>query len=456
MNNNRASCVINKEELTAHGDSKLRGLAVDIIEHALAAADPRAAVNRLLQVHGDTVEIAELTLDLSEYDRIFVFGAGKASRGIAEALEGRLGDRITGGVLVLKHGDRADLSHVEVIHAAHPVPDENSHRAARRIMELAGDLTERDLVFAGITGGSSALLAFPVDGVTLEDKQKVNQLLLLSGANIFEINCVRKHLSLIKGGWLAKKVLPATLINLTVSDVVGDDLDYITGPTVPDTSSFDDVRRVMDDFDLWDAFPTSASQYLRGGGDAQETPKDFGDLPLHSFIVVPGDASCVGAYERAKELGFSSVILTSMLQGEAAEAGSFFAAIAQETLTFERPFPRPCAIIAGGENTVTIGSHQRGMGGPNQEFALSAALDIAGLAGTVIVAVDSDGSDGPTDSAGGMVDGTSRAAALSRGLDPSSALRRHDVYGVLRETGDAVVTGPTGTNVNDLKILLVA
>ena len=447
--------ILNREELTVHGESDVRDAAVDIIEHALAAADPRAAVNRLLQADGDTLEIEGLTLDLCEYDRVFVFGAGKASRGIAEALEGKLGDRITGGVIVLKHGDRADLNHVELIHAAHPVPDQNSYRAARRIMELAEDLTEKDLVFAGITGGSSALLALPVDGVTLEDKQKVNQLLLLSGANIFQINCVRKHLSLIKGGWLAKKVLPATLINLTVSDVVGDDLDYITGPTVPDTSSFDDARRVMDDFDLWDDFPTSASQYLRNGGDMKETPKDFGDLPLHSFIVVPGDAACVGAYERAKELGFSSVILTSMLQGEAAEAGSFFAAIAKETLTFERPFPRPCAIIAGGENTVTIGSHQRGMGGPNQEFALSAGLDIAGLAGTVIVSIDTDGSDGPTDSAGGMVDGTSRAAALSRGLDPSSALRRHDVYGLLRETGDAVVTGPTGTNVNDLKILLV-
>jgi glycerate-2-kinase len=414
--------ILNREELTAHGDSDLRRAAVDIIDSALTAANPRAAVDRLLHVDGDNLTIGTLELDLGRYERVFILGAGKASRGIAEELEGKLGDRI----------------------------------GARRVMDLAEGFTKKDLVFAGITGGSSALLALPVDGVTLEDKQRVNQLLLLSGADIFQINCVRKHLSQIKGGWLAKKILPATLINLTVSDVVGDQLDYITGPTVPDTSSFDDARSVMDEFDLWGSFPASASAYLRSGGDAQETPKDFGDLPLHTFVVVPGDAACVGAHERANELGFNSVILTSMLEGEASEAGSFLAAIAKEVVTFGRPLARPCAVVAGGENVVTIGSDQRGRGGPNQEFALSASLGIADLDKTVIVSIDTDGSDGPTDAAGGMVDGTTRAAALSKGLDPSLALRRHDVHGVLHGIGDAIVTGPTGTNVNDLKLLLLA
>ena len=456
MGRDKKGFILNREELTAHGDSDLRHAAVDIIEHALTAADPRAAVDRLLHVDADRVTIGTLALDLGEYERVFILGAGKASRGIAEALEGKLGDRISGGVFVLKHGDSADLKHVEVIYAAHPVPDRNSYRGATRVMDLAENFTEKDLVFAGITGGSSALLALPVDGVTLEDKQRVNQLLLLSGADIFQINCVRKHLSQIKGGWLANKILPATLINLTVSDVVGDELDYITGPTVPDTSSFDDARSVMNEFDLWGTFPASASAYLRSGGDAQETPKDFGDLPLHAFVVVPGDAACVGAHERAKELGFNSVILTSMLEGEAGEAGSFFAAIAKEVVTFGRPLARPCAVVAGGENVVTIGSDQRGKGGPNQEFALSASLGISSLANAVIVSIDTDGSDGPTDTAGGMVDGTTRATALCKGLDPSLALRRHDVHRVLYGIGDSIVTGPTGTNVNDLKILLVA
>ena len=456
MGRDKKGFILNREELTAHGDSDLRQAAVDIIDFALAAGSPRAAVDRLLHVDADRVTIGTLALDLGEYERVFILGAGKASRGIAEALEGKLGDRISGGVFVLKHGDSADLKHVEVIYAAHPVPDRNSYRGATRVMDLAENFTEKDLVFAGITGGSSALLALPVDGVTLEDKQRVNQLLLLSGADIFQINCVRKHLSQIKGGWLANKILPATLINLTVSDVVGDELDYITGPTVPDTSSFDDARSVMNEFDLWGTFPASASAYLRSGGDAQETPKDFGDLPLHAFVVVPGDAACVGAHERAKELGFNSVILTSMLEGEAGEAGSFFAAIAKEVVTFGRPLARPCAVVAGGENVVTIGSDQRGKGGPNQEFALSASLGISSLANAVIVSIDTDGSDGPTDTAGGMVDGTTRATALCKGLDPSLALRRHDVHRVLYGIGDSIVTGPTGTNVNDLKILLVA
>ena len=456
MGRDKEGFILNREELTAHGDTDLRRAAVDIIDSALTAANPRAAVDRLLHVDGDSLTIGTLELDLGGYERVFILGAGKASRGIAEALEGKLGDRISGGVLVLKHGDTANLKNVEVIHAAHPVPDQNSYRGARRVMDLAEGFTKKDLVFAGITGGSSALLALPVDGVTLEDKQRVNQLLLLTGADIFQINCVRKHLSQIKGGWLAKKILPATLINLTVSDVVGDQLDYITGPTVPDTSSFDDARSVMDEFDLWGAFPASASAYLRSGGDALETPKDFGDLPLYTFVVVPGDAACVGAHERANELGFNSVILTSMLEGEASEAGSFFAAIAKEVVTFGRPLARSCAVVAGGENVVTIGSDQRGRGGPNQEFALSASLGIADLDNTAIVSIDTDGSDGPTDTAGGMVDGTTRAAALSKGLDPSLALRRHDVHGVLHGIGDAIVTGPTGTNVNDLKLLLLA
>jgi len=448
--------ILNRGELTAHGNADLRNAALDIIEYALTAADPCSAVHHLMQLDGEMLTVGELTLDLSEYERIFILGAGKASRGIAQALEEKLGDRIADGLFVLKNGDEVELKHASVIYAAHPIPDENSYRGARALMELAGTFTENDLVFAGITGGSSALLALPVDGVSLEDIQKVNQLLLLSGADIVQMNAVRKHLSQIKGGWLAKRILPATLINLTVSDVVGDMLDYITGPTVPDTSTFDDARAVMDEFNLWTAFPASASEYLRNGKDEQETPKAFGGLPLHSFVLVAGDAACIGALERAKMLGFNSIILTSMLQGEARDAGTFFASIAKEVLTFGRPLAPPCAFIAGGENIVTIGPDHRGKGGPNQEFALSAGIGIAGLDRALTASIDTDGSDGPTDVAGGMVDGSTRPRAEAMGLNLSMALRRHDAEMVLRKIGDAVVTGPTGTNVNDLKILLVA
>lgn len=445
----------NRKQLTSHGNEYLRNIASDIIEHALEASDPFSAVDRLLKLEGDRLRIGELSLDLSNYERIFIIGAGKASRRIAQALEEKLGDRISDGLFVLKHSDEADLKHARVIYAAHPIPDDNSLKGGQLMMSLVETFTEKDLVFAGITGGSSALLELPARGVTLEDIQKVNLLLLLSGADIVQINSVRKHLSRIKGGWLAEQILPATLINLTVSDVVGDMLDYITGPTVPDTSSFEDASCVMDEYGLWDSFPASAKDYIISGGSSEETPKDFGDLPLHSFVIITGDAACVAAKEKAQELGFKSMILTSMLRGEAKEAGSFLASIAQEINSFGRPITSPCAIIAGGENVVTIGSNHRGDGGPNQEFALSAGIEIAHLDNIVIAAIDTDGFDGSTDSAGAMVDGSMKMSAEAQGYNPSQTLRKHDVDGLLHQIGDAVVTGPTGTNVNDLKLLLI-
>ena len=240
----------NRDILTSHGNIALRKAAVEIIEHALQAADPYTAVRRLVQLDGHLLSVGDLVFNLKLYERIFVMGAGKASLPIAQALEDILGDRISDGLFVLKHGSRADLNRTKVIYAAHPVPDENGHKGAQAMMEMAEGFAKNDLVFAGISGGSSALLPLPVEGVSLADKQRVNQVLLHCGADIIEINAVRKHLSRIKGGWLAKAILPATLVNLTVSDVVGDPLDYITGPTVPDTSTFDDARGVLNRYEL--------------------------------------------------------------------------------------------------------------------------------------------------------------------------------------------------------------
>lgn len=455
MRGNRKPLIQNIDQVTSHGNSKLRKVVANILEYALDAADPYRAVNRSLHLEGNKLSLRDLSLDLDQFERIFVLGAGKASRRIALALEEKLGDRITDGLVVLKHGDEADFKRVRILHAAHPIPDENSLRGAQQMLSLTGNFTQRDLVFAGITGGSSALLEIPVEGISLEDIQKVYELLLLCGADIVQINAVRKHLSRIKGGLLAKQILPATLVNLTVSDVVGDMLDYITGPTVPDTSTFEDARLVLDEYDLWDSFPKSVCLYLRSGGSQQETPKDFGELPLHSFVVLKGDAACVGAAERARELGFNSMILTSKLKGEAKEAGSFFASIAHEVIHHSRPMQAPCAFIAAGENVVTIGSDERGTGGPNQEFALSASLEIAGVENVVIAAIDTDGFDGSTESAGAMVDGNTIAAANNDGLDPKGALQRHDVDTLFKQIGDVIITGPTGTNVNDLKVMLI-
>ncbi len=448
----------NRDIVTSHGNIALRKAAVEIIEHALQAADPYTAVRRLVQLDSHLLSIGDLVLDLERYERIFVVGAGKASLPIAQALEDILGDRISDGLFVLKHGSRADLNRTKVIYAAHPVPDENGHKGAQAMMEMAEGFAKYDLVFVGISGGSSALLPLPVEGVSLADKQQVNQVLLHCGADITEINAVRKHLSRIKGGRLAKAILPATVVNLTVSDVVGDPLDYITGPTVADTSTFDDARGVLDRYKLWEAFPESAADHLRSGGEAQDTPKDFGDAPIHTFLIVDSTAACLGAAERAAELGYKPMILTTMLKGEAREAGTFFAAIANEIVRFGRPISAPCAIVAGGENTVTIpdkyGKYDEG-GGPNQEFALSACLDLVGLEDVVLVAIDTDGTDGPTDLAGGIVGGRTLPAAQAKDIDVFRALHDHDASRVLQEVGDAVITGHTGTNVNDLRLLLV-
>lgn len=445
----------NREQLLSHGDRKLREMAVEIIEAGLRAADPYPAVHQLIQREGDSLTVGELILDLKQFERVFILGAGKASAGIVRALEEILPDRISGGLVSLKDDDPAAHLHIDVIRAAHPIPDEDSMRAARGMMELAAGFTARDLVFAAITGGSSALLCLPAAGISLAEKQRVNELLLLSGADIFQINAVRKHLSRVKGGRLARAVLPATLINLTVSDVVGDALDYITGPSVPDSSTFDDARATLDTFQLWDQFPPAAAEYLRRGDEAQETPKDFGDAPLFSFVVVPGDAAVKAACQLGLRLGYRAEILTTQLEGEAAAAGLFFTSIAKEITRFDRPFERPCALIAGGENVVTIGGAAAGVGGPNQEFALSAATRLEGIEQVVIASVDTDGTDGPTEVAGGLVDATTPASARSAGSDIAHALRTHDSYGPLLAVGDVVVTGATGTNVNDLKLALI-
>ncbi len=450
-----SSCITNAAVITNHGNIHLRQKAIDILQHALLAANPYFAARRAITLNGDHLSINDFSLDLQKFEHIYILGAGKATGLIAKALEEVLGSRISGGLVVLRHGDQTKLSYTRIMFGAHPIPDVHGYEAARLMLELAHQLTERDLVFAAISGGSSALLPQPVDGVTLQEKQLVNQLLLECGADIKEINAVRKHLSQIKGGWLAKAIFPATLINLTVSDVIGNPLDYITDPTVEDTSTFEDARRVITHYDLWKELPRSAAEYLRNSGELQETPKSFSGKPIHSFILTDGEAACVGASEKATELGFSPLILTTTLKGEAKDCGSVFASIAREIATFGRPAQPPCAIIAGGENTVTINS-SKGSGGPNHEFALSASLDIAGFENILIAAIDTDGIDGSTEAAGGMVDGLTAISAAQMGLDIPIALRDHNSYTILHLLEDVVLTGFTGTNVNDLKLILVA
>lgn len=449
------SYIRNLDTLLSHGNERLRRIAFDIVDHALAKADPSKAVRELVGLKGDTLRIGGIRLDLKKQGRIFLLGAGKATFPIAKALEDILGDRIADGVIICKYGQQGELSRSRLYFSSHPIPDEAGYNAAGEALALAKTTRPGDIVFACITGGSSALMPYPVEGVNLEEKKLVNRLLLTCGANIIEINAVRKHLSRIKGGWLAKAVHPqARLINLTVSDVIGDPLDYITCPTVPDTSSFADARRTLTKYELWDKVPASVGSYLKKGGEARETPKDLSDHLIDNFIIVAGTAACEGARERAQELGFETMILSTMLEGESRELGGTFAAVAKEILMNRRPLTPPCAVIGGGETTVRIDG-EPGKGGPNQEFSLGAALWIDGIGDVLVIGQDSDGTDGPTDYAGGVVDNLTAERARKLGIDIYGALMRHDVTPVLLGMEDAILTGATGTNVNDLKLMLV-
>ena len=453
----KISYIRNRNQLLSHGNIELREAALEIIEHALAKADPYSAVTDLIQFENDTLTVGQLHFDLTAGRRIFVLGGGKATYPIAHALEKILGDRISDGVVICKYGQKGRLSRARLYHASHPIPDEAGFEASREALSLAHDTGPGDIVFGCVTGGSSALMPFPVPGVSLEEKKQVNELLLTCGANIYEINAVRKHLSQIKGGRLAQAVHPqANLINLTVSDVTGDELDYITDPTVPDTSYFDDARATLTKYHLWDKVPDSVGQFLKNAGPEQETPKDidFAGYNLHSFILVKSASACEAAADKADELGFNVMILSTVLEGESKELGRTFASIAREIVFKKRPLDIPCTVIGGGETTVKI-SEGAGTGGPNQEFSLGAAAGIDRIGSVVVVGLDTDGTDGPTDIAGGIVDDQTAIRAHLSGIDLDACLVRHDVTPALKRMGDSIETGATGTNVNDLKFMLI-
>lgn len=440
----------NREQLISVGPVALRKHAVDIIEHAIRAADPYSATKDLIKKEGEI-----LFLDNTRYElegvNIYVVGAGKASQPIAFALEEILGDRITEGILALKQGEKSVLTKIETLEASHPVPNKVSYLAAERIIEVSNKATENDIVFAIFTGGSSSLVVYPARGLRLDDLQTVYRLLLNCGASIREINAVRKHLSQIKGGKLVDKIFPASLINLTVSDVIGDPLDYITDLTVPDTSTWEDAWNTMDKYHLWNEVPNQVKKFLlekRGG----ETPKKFEDC-IKSWILVPGNAAYLGALRRCKELGFNADVTGFHIEGESCTRANDFVTLAENNSN-KYSSETVYALIGDGETTVML-NNELGDGGPNQEFSLCAAVSIEGRQGIVVAAVGTDGTDGPTGASGGLVDGFTLERSRTKGLRPKKLLKTHDSMRVLRESGDLVITGPTGTNVNDLMIVLI-
>ena len=432
---------------------------MEIFQAALKAVDPVEAILRHVRLEDDALQVGEHRFAFKDYDRILVAGAGKAGAPMARALEDLLGDNIADGVIVVKEGHELPLEHIRIHEASHPVPDERGIKGAEEILSLVKEAGGRDLVLCLISGGGSALLVAPAEGVTLEDKQEVTRLLLACGADIHEINTIRKHLSRAKGGGLARFAYPATVVSLILSDVIGDDLNVIaSGPAVPDTSTFDDARRVLKKYDIWDRVPASVQSRIQQGlvGDIEDTPK-AGDAVFErcfSELVGTNIQALKAAGQQAEQLGYQTLILSSTVEGEAREVVKVLTAIAKEVRDSGNPLSAPACILCGGETTVTIRGD--GKGGRNQEFALAAALVLDGIKNIVVLAGGTDGNDGPTDAAGAMADGRTLARARAKDLDPLDYLRRNDSYHFFQSLEDLVITGPTRTNVMDVYMVLVA
>ena len=421
----------------------LRRQAATIFRAALRAADPHDAVARYLARR-----------DYSRFRRVYVIGAGKAAASMAQAAERALGRSISGGAVNVKDGHLAKLRRIELAECGHPVPDARGVAGAERIAAIARAADAEDLVLCLISGGASALLPLPAPPVTLEEKQEVTRLLLASGAAIHEINAVRKHLSAIKGGQLARLAWPARVEALLVSDVIGDGFDVIgSGPTAPDPSTFLDAVAVLGRYGIRNRVPAAVRERIDQGvaGSIDETPKP-GD-PLFARVrntVVGGNRVALDAAARAaRKLGFRTLVLSSSIAGETREIARMHAAIAREIAEDGRPVRPPACILTGGETTVTL--RGAGLGGRNQEFALAAALDIAGLNNVVVFSAGTDGTDGPTDAAGAIADGDT----VRRKPDARRYLDANDSYHYFESLGDLVVTGPTNTNVADVRIMLI-
>lgn len=441
----------------------LRARALDILSAVLDATHPQKLMAEALDLRGTVLHVTGLggrraELDLSDYRRVLAVGAGKATAPMAGALEELLQGRLEGGVISVKYGHTMPLDRITIREAGHPVPDENGISATREILSNLFGLTAEDLVFVMLSGGGSALLDAYPESITLDDARATSSILLNSGAPIQDINVVRKHISSVKGGQLARMAMPATVVTLVLSDVIGDPLDIIaSGPTVPDPSTYEDALAILTRHEVRGKIPAPVLEHLEKGeqGEIPETPQEGeeGWERCSTFLIGNNRLAMDTAAARAEELGLRSTIVTSTMEGEASEVGIEMARLLKRTLAEGEPLQPPCCLIAGGETTCTIeGEH--GTGGRNQELALSAARELSGTDLAVVLAAGTDGTDGPTDAAGGIVDGETVTRGLEAGLDIEAGLAGHDAYPYLQSTGSLIRTGPTMTNVMDILLLL--
>ncbi len=438
---------------------ELRDIAHRTIHQAIEAVKPDVLIRRKLHLSGNRLRIERMTISLDTFQHIYVVGMGKASAWMAREFEQLLEGRIDDGVVVVKYGHSVPCQRIRIREAGHPVLDENGLQATAEILQIAQQAGEDDLVFCLISGGGSALLEQLPPGISLTELQETFQLLLASGANIEEVNTIRKHLSLVKGGQLARAIAPARCISLILSDVIGDPLEAIaSGPTAPDPTTFQDAWKIVEKYHLSQKLPASVRNYLQAGlaGNQPETlkPNDPIFRNVQNIILGNNREALRVAEQTLREAGFHTIVLTSQVEGEAREVARVLSAILKEIAAFDLPLTRPAAVLMGGETTVTL--RGQGKGGRNQELALAALLELKNVPGNYLLAsVGTDGTDGPTDAAGGMIFPQMWQTIEQLQLHPETYLQNNDAYHFLKKVDGLIITGPTGTNVMDIIFFLV-
>ena len=439
-----------------YADPTIKRILRCLLSAALDECDPSLSISRTLHLDKHRFYAKDFLYDLTHVNRVVCIGAGKASGRMAAELEHVLGDTLEGGIVIVTDGYGANSQKIQIIEAGHPMPDRRGVSATKRILSLIQSLTRKDLLIILLSGGASSLLCAPSVGLTLKDKQRTTGMLLRSGATIQEMNIIRKHLSAIKGGQLARDTT-ATLLTLIISDVMGDDLATIgSGPTVSDPSTFQDAMEVLKQYKIWSKVPGAVRRHLQKGhaNKIPETlkPTTHGALRNRHLILANNRLALDGVAKAARQLKLKPFLLPLTLQGEAKEIGSILGALARDLVVFGNPVRPPACLIAGGEPTVTV--EGKGKGGRAQECVLAAAQELAGLKKIFVAGFGTDGIDGPTDVAGALVDGKTVERAFRKGVDSARFLRNHDSYHFFKKIGGHIITGPTGTNVNDIYLIL--
>lgn len=457
----------NYEQLTAHGDALSRKIVLDITERTLQKLDSYERIKSIMRLDGDILHIGTKTWDLSKKKNVYLLGAGKACNHMAMAVDEVLGDKLTKGIAIVKIKEETDhFQNTDVYVGGHPLPNEAGYEACLKILELVDQAGPDDLFIVVISGGSSALMSCPREGITLEDEIKTTDIMLKSGAGIYEVNAIRRHISALNGGMLAKRIesVGAELIGFGISDAVGTPATgdigipypkYTSTPMGPDKTTLEDARRVIREYDVAEKLPKNVVDYLMNAGPEGETPKAFPHNTYFLLNTLPD--SCIYAKEIAEDMGIPAIILSSFLEGESRDAGTFFASIARESQAYGNPIQPPCVILSSGETTTRIPDNNliTGHGGPGQELTLSFAIAAQKTKGACMLSIDSEGTDGTTSAAGGICDSTSYADAVSKNVDVHAALRGHACYEALTKMEDAVFTGNTGTNLCDFNVLYI-